>query len=131
LSKVERTSGYRSMDWLLEHVETLQCSRRCSSRSRACSSSMTADAAQIAGGYKALLEVERGWRDLKPTSAAGLPPHGRAHHRPRTAVPAGVAADPNRRDRLGDTWRNLSAKLDRMQLHTFVTGQAPSPDAPG
>jgi hypothetical protein len=85
---------------------------------------MDLDAADIARGYKALLEVERGWRDLEQLELR--PVYHRTDERivaQRAAVVARAAADPHRRDRLTDTWRNLSAELDRIQLHTYDTGQ--------
>ncbi|WP_327043606.1 hypothetical protein OG320_17580 [Microbispora sp. NBC_01189] len=51
-------------------------------------------AEDISLGYKQLLEVERGWRDMKP--AAGLPPARRTHPRPRHLVLARPAAHPHR-----------------------------------
>ena len=84
---------------------------------------MDLDAADIARGYKALLEVERGWRDLKQLELRPV------YHRKDDRIVAHVqlswlalllirtaeiAAD--------DTWRNLSAELDRIQLHTYDTG---------
>ena len=86
-------------------------------------SEMQLDAADIARGYKALLEVERGWRDLKQLELRPV------YHRKDDRIVAHVqlswlalllirtaeiAAD--------DTWRNLSAELDRIQLHTYDTG---------
>ena len=57
-------------------------------------------AEDIALGYKQLLEVERGWRDMKQVLdlRPGLPPARGPHPRPRPAVLARPAADPRRRD---------------------------------
>jgi hypothetical protein len=56
----------------------------------------------IALGYKQLLEVERGWRDMKEGGVAAAPgvslPRG-PHPRPRPTVLAGPAAHPRHRER--------------------------------
>ena len=61
---------------------------------------MTAE--DIALGYKQLLEVERGWRDMKQVIdlRPGLPPQGRADPRPRHPLLARPAPGPRRRERL-------------------------------
>ena len=55
-------------------------------------------AEDVALGYKNLLEAERGFRDLKSTIElpAGVPPHRAPHPRPRPALLARAAADPDR-----------------------------------
>jgi len=79
----------------------------------------------IALGYKQLLEVERGWRDMKSTLDL-RPIYHRLEHRIRAHIVlcwlalllirvAEVATD--------DTWRNLRHDLDRIHLGTF-TGPA-------
>ena len=86
-------------------------------------SEMQLDAADIARGYKALLEVERGWRDLKQLELRPV------YHRKDDRIVAHVqlswlalllirTAEIAGRD----TWRNLAAELDRIQLHTYDTG---------
>ena len=57
-------------------------------------------AEDIALGYKQLLEVEHGWRDLKQVIdlQARLPPQRGAHQSPRHLVLARPAAHPHRRD---------------------------------
>jgi hypothetical protein len=85
----------------------------------------TLSAEDIALGYKQLLEVERGWRDMKSTLEL-RPVFHRLEHRIRAHVVlcwlallliriAETAA--------GDTWPNLRHELDRMHLGTF-TGAA-------
>ena len=61
----------------------------------------TLSAEDVAVGYKQLLEVERGWRDMKSTlgSASRLPPPRTTHPRPHRAVLARPAAHPPHRDR--------------------------------
>jgi hypothetical protein len=93
---------------------------------------MSVDAAEIARGYKALLEVERGWRDLKQLELRPV------YHRKDDRIIAHVQLSwlallliRTAEIACGDTWRNLSAELDRIQLHTYDTGPAPSPNAPG
>jgi len=58
-------------------------------------------AEDIALGYKALYEAERGWRDLKSTIDLRPVYHRREgpHRVPRPAVLAGAAAAARRRDR--------------------------------
>jgi transposase len=86
-------------------------------------SEMDLDAAEIARGYKALLEVERGWRDLKQLELR--PVYHRKDDRIVTHVQLSwLALLLIRTAELatGDTWRNLAAELDRIQLHTYDTG---------
>jgi hypothetical protein len=79
--------------------------------------------ADLAEGYKALYEAERGWRDLKHT--IDLRP---AYHRREDRIEAHVqlcwlallvlrVAE----SETGDTWRNLRNQLDRMHLVTLAT----------
>jgi hypothetical protein len=85
----------------------------------------TLSAEDIALGYKQLLEVERGWRDMKST--LDLRP---VYHRLEDRIRAHILlcwlallliriAETT----TGDTWRNLRHHLDRMHLGTF-TGAA-------
>jgi hypothetical protein len=85
----------------------------------------TLSATDVAVGYKQLLEVERGWRDMKST--LDLRP---VYHRLETRIRAHVIlcwlallliriAE----TATGDTWRNLRHHLDLMHLGTF-TGPA-------
>lgn len=79
----------------------------------------------LAQGYKALYEAERGWRDLKHTIE--LRP---AYHRREDRIEAHVqlcwlalllmrVAETE----AGDTWRNLRNELDRMHLVTLATNE--------
>ncbi|MGB6453973.1 MAG: IS1634 family transposase [Streptosporangiaceae bacterium] len=83
----------------------------------------TLTAEDLAAAYKQLLEVERGWRDMK--GALGLRP---VYHHREDRIRAHVqlcwlalllirvvetAA--------GDTWRNIRCELDRMHLVTLAT----------
>jgi hypothetical protein len=83
----------------------------------------TLSAEDIALGYKALYEVEQGWRDLK--SMIELRP---VFHRLEDRIAAHVqlcwlallvmrVAEVN----CGDTWRNIRNELDRMHLVTMAT----------
>ncbi|CAN5488941.1 IS1634 family transposase [soil metagenome] len=85
-------------------------------------SDLTLPAEDVARGYKALLEVERGWRDLKQLDLR--PVYHRLEHRIVAHVQlswlalllirtAEIAVD--------DTWRNIAHELDRLQLITFET----------
>jgi hypothetical protein len=85
----------------------------------------TLSAEDIAQGYKALYEAERGWRDLKHT--IDLRP---AYHRREDRIEAHVqlcwlallllrVAETE----VGDTWRNLRNELDRMHLVTLATNE--------
>jgi hypothetical protein len=87
-------------------------------------SEMDLDAAEIARGYKALLEVERGWRDLKQLELRPV------YHRKDERIVAHVQLSwlallliRTAEIACHDTWRNLAAELDRIQLHTYDTGQ--------
>lgn len=86
-------------------------------------SEMGVDAAEIARGYKALLEVERGWRDLKQLDLRPV------YHRKADRIVAHVQLSwlsllliRTAEIAAGDTWRNIAAELDRIQLHTYDTG---------
>jgi transposase len=86
-------------------------------------SEMHVDAADIARGYKALAEVERGWRDLKQLELR--PVYHRNHDRIVAHVQLSwLALLLIRTAEIAcrDTWRNLSHDLDRIQLHTYNTG---------
>src|SRR5664279_4216515 len=85
----------------------------------------TLTAEDIALGYKALYEAERGWRDLKST--IDMRP---VYHRREDRIEAHVqlcwlallllrVAETE----TGDTWRNLRNELDRMHLVTLATSQ--------
>lgn len=82
-------------------------------------------AEDIALGYKQLLEVERGWRDMKSTLEL-RPVYHRLEHRIRAHVLLcwlallliRIAETTH-----GDTWARLRHELDRMHLGTF-TGAA-------
>jgi transposase len=87
------------------------------------SSDPTLTAEDIALGYKQLLEVERGWRDMKSTLAL-RPVYHHLERRIRAHVVlcwlalllirlAETATD--------DTWRNLRHQLDRMHQVTLAT----------
>lgn len=79
----------------------------------------------LALAYKQLLEVERGWRDMK--SSLGLRPV--FHHREdriRSHVQlCGLALLLIRvvENATGDTWRNVRHELDRMHVVTMETGE--------
>lgn len=81
--------------------------------------------ADLAQGYKALYEAERGWRDLKHT--IDMRP---AYHRREDRIKAHVqlcwlallllrVAETE----TGETWRNLRNELDRMHLVTLATSE--------
>jgi len=85
--------------------------------------SLTAE--DIAQGYKALYEAERGWRDLKHTIE--MRP---AYHRREDRIESHVqlcwlallllrVAETE----VGDTWRNIRNELDRMHLVTLATSE--------
>jgi transposase len=87
-------------------------------------SEMTVDTAEIARGYKALLEIERGWRDLKQLELRPV------YHRKDDRIVAHVQPSwlallliRTAEIAVGDTWRNLAAELDRILLHAYDTGQ--------
>lgn len=77
----------------------------------------------IALGYKQLLEVERGWRDMK--QILDLRP---VHHRLADRIHAHIILCwlallliRITETATGDTWTNLRHELDRMHLGTFTT----------
>jgi hypothetical protein len=81
--------------------------------------------ADLAEGYKALYEAERGWRDLKHT--IDMRP---AYHRREDRIEAHLqlcwlallllrVAETE----AGDTWRNLRNELDRLHLVTLATNE--------
>jgi hypothetical protein len=85
----------------------------------------TLTAEDIAHGYKALYEAERGWRDLKHT--IDMRP---AYHRREDRIEAHVqlcwlallllrVAETE----TGESWRNLRNELDRMHLVTLATSE--------
>lgn len=85
----------------------------------------TLTAEDIALGYKQLLEVERGWRDMKSTLEL-RPVFHRLEHRIRAHVVLcwlALLLIRVAETATGDTWRNLRHELDRMHLGTF-TGPA-------
>ena len=82
----------------------------------------TLSAADVATGYKQLLEVERAWRDMKTT--LDLRP---VYHRKETRIRSHVLlcwlsllliriAE----NATGETWRNLRTELDKLHLGRFV-----------
>ena len=85
----------------------------------------------IALGYKQLLEVERGWRDMKQILDLRpvYPPARGPHPRPRTAVLARPAPGPSRRDphhhprRPGHQLAPRPRQLQRLHVGLF-TGPA-------
>ena len=85
----------------------------------------TLSAEDIALGYKQLLEVERGWRDMKSTLEL-RPVYHRLEHRIRAHVTLcwlALLLIRIAETTTGDTWRNLRHELDRTHLGTF-TGAA-------
>jgi hypothetical protein len=79
-------------------------------------------AEDIALGYKALVEVERGWRDLKQLDLR--PVYHRLEHRIIAHVQLcwlALLLIRTIENTVGDTWRNIAAELDRMQLVTYAT----------
>jgi len=83
---------------------------------------MDLDAGQIARGYKALLEVQ-GWRDLRQLELR--PIYHRKQDRIITHVQLcwlALLLIRTAEIATGDTWRNLAAELDRMNLHTYYLG---------
>ena len=85
-------------------------------------SDLTLDAADIARGYKALAEVERGFKDLKQLELRPV------FHRKRERIVAHVQLCwlallliRTAETRVADTWRNISHELDRIRLVTLAT----------
>ncbi|MGH9258770.1 MAG: IS1634 family transposase [Acidimicrobiales bacterium] len=82
----------------------------------------TLSAEDIALGYKQLLEVERGWRDMKSTLEL-RPVYHRLEHRIRAHVTLcwlALLLIRIAETTTGDTWRNLRHELDRIHLGTFT-----------
>ena len=80
------------------------------------------DAAEIARGYKALADVERGWRDLKQLDLR--PVYHRLEHRIIGHVQLcwlSLLLIRTCENLVGDTWRNISKELERIQLVTVET----------
>jgi len=85
----------------------------------------TLSAEDVALGYKQLLEVERGWRDMKSTIEL-RPVYHHLERRIRAHVLLcwlALLLIRLAETATGDTWRNLRHQLDRMHLGTF-TGAA-------
>jgi hypothetical protein len=85
-------------------------------------SDLTMDAADVARGYKALQEVERGFRDLKQLDLRPV------YHRRRDRIVAHVQLCwlallliRTVEIQTGDTWRNISHTLDTIRLVTLAT----------
>ena len=81
--------------------------------------------ADLAQGYKALYEAERGWRDLK--HVIDMRP---AYHRREDRIEAHVQLCwlallllRVTETEVGDSWRNLRNELDRMHLVTLATNE--------
>ncbi|MDF1598153.1 MAG: transposase, partial [Acidimicrobiia bacterium] len=76
----------------------------------------------VALGYKQLLEVERGWRDMKSTLEL-RPVYHRLEGRIRAHVLLcwlALLLIRLAETATGDTWRNLRHELDRMHLGHFA-----------
>ena len=83
--------------------------------------SLTAE--EIAVGYKQLLQVERGWRDMKTTLEL-RPVHPRKEDRIRAHIVLcwlALLLTRVAETRTQDTWRNLRHELQRMHLVTLAT----------
>jgi hypothetical protein len=85
-------------------------------------SDLTMDAADVARGYKALLDVERGFRDLKQLDLRPV------YHRRSDRIVAHVQLCwlallliRTAEIAAGDTWRNLAHDLERIRLVTLAT----------
>lgn len=86
------------------------------------SSDPTLSAEDIALGYKQLLEVERGWRDMKSTLDL-RPVYHHLERRIRAHVVLcwlALLLIRLAETATGDTWRNLRHELDRMHLGLFA-----------
>ena len=88
-------------------------------------------AEDIALGYKQLLEVERGWRDMKQIIDL-RPVYHRLEERIRAHVILWLALLLIRmiETTAGDTWSNIRRHLDRLHVGTFAGRPAPSGSAP-
>ncbi len=85
------------------------------------SSDPTLSAEDIALGYKQLLQVERGWRDMKTTLDL-RPVHHRKEDRIRAHVQLcwlALLLIRIAENQTGETWRNLRRELQRMHQGTF------------
>ena len=85
----------------------------------------TLSAEDVALGYKQLLEVERGWRDMKSTLAL-RPVFHRLEDRIRAHVVLcwlALLLIRVAETKTGDTWRSLRHELDRLHVGEF-TGAA-------
>jgi hypothetical protein len=85
------------------------------------SSDPTLSAEDIALGYKQLLQVERGWRDMKTTLDL-RPVHHRKEDRVRAHVQLcwlALLLIRIAENQTGDTWRNLRRELQRLHQGTF------------
>jgi transposase len=86
----------------------------------------TLSAEDVALGYKQLLEVERGWRDMKH-SLELRPVYHRLEQRIRAHVTLcwlALLLIRIAETRTGDTWRNLADELDSLHLGTFTSPTA-------
>jgi hypothetical protein len=84
----------------------------------------TLSAEDIALGYKQLLEVERGWRDMKSTLRL-RPVYHRLEERIRAHVVLcwlALLLIRLAEEATGDTWRNLRHELDRIHLVELAGG---------
>ena len=78
-------------------------------------------AEEIAVGYRQLLQVERGWRDMKTTLEL-RPVYHRTEDRTRAHTVLcwlALLLIPVAENRTQDTWRNLRNKLERLHVGTF------------
>ncbi|MFN0089304.1 MAG: IS1634 family transposase [Acidimicrobiales bacterium] len=85
----------------------------------------TLSAEDVALGYKQLLEVERGWRDMKSTLEL-RPVYHRLEDRIRAHVLLcwlALLLIRLAETATGDTWRNLRHELDRMHRVTLATDE--------
>ena len=81
----------------------------------------TLSAADVATGYKQLLEVERGWRDMKTTLEL-RPVHHRKEQRIRAHVLLcwlSLLLIRLAENATGETWRTLRAETDKLHLGRF------------
>jgi transposase len=85
-------------------------------------SDLTIPAEDVARGYKALADVERGWRDMKQLELRPI------YHRREDRIVGHVQLCwlallliRTIENQVGDTWRNIAAEFDRMQLITLET----------
>ena len=82
----------------------------------------TLSAADVATGYKQLLEVERAWRDMKTTLDL-RPVYHRREDRIRSHVLLcwlSLLLIRIAENATGETWRNLRTEMDRLHLGRFV-----------